>query len=92
VALGSMRPFLLAVHVVLGSMFAAALGAHDDSEFADLESRLTGLLSSPPLSFCVHTAHSKGPGILFPNTARLGDEQLPFCQVFYDPQCIQAMH
>ena len=43
VALGSMRPFLLAAHVVLSSMFAAALGAHNNSEFADLESR-----SAPP--------------------------------------------
>ena len=39
VALGSMRPFLLAVHVAMGAMFAAALGAHNNSEFAILESR-----------------------------------------------------
>jgi hypothetical protein len=39
VALGSMRPFLLAVHVVLGAMYAAALGAHNSTEFAQLESR-----------------------------------------------------
>ena len=36
-ALGSMRAGALAFHVVLGAMFAAALGAHNSSEYSELE-------------------------------------------------------
>ena len=38
-ALGSMRPLALVTHVVLGAMFAAALGAHNNAEYGDLETR-----------------------------------------------------
>lgn len=38
-ALGSMRPIALSIHVVMGAMFAAALGAHNNSEYSQLEDR-----------------------------------------------------
>lgn len=38
-ALGSMRPTALAIHIVLAGLFAAALGAHNNAEFNQLEDR-----------------------------------------------------
>lgn len=38
-ALGSMRPFALVTHVVFGAMVAAALAAHNNTVFADIELR-----------------------------------------------------
>ena len=50
-ALGSLRPAALAIHVVMAGMFAAALGAHNNSEFSQLEDRLVSLWPLP-LIFC----------------------------------------
>lgn len=38
-ALGSMRPVALSIHIVIAAMFAAALGAHNNAEFNQLEDR-----------------------------------------------------
>lgn len=38
-ALGCLRPAALGVHVIVGTMFAAALGAHNVAEYNQLEDR-----------------------------------------------------
>ena len=55
-ALSSLRPVALSIHIVLGAMFAAALGSHNNAEFNQLEDRSVqrlvklefNLFSGPP--------------------------------------------